>query len=158
MREVATCETSTVRGLQHQSSYWLDITLTSLRSTLDILIEKKLVSGEKDDEFSPTYYTLTELGEKMLNLGALEPLRLEPVTCDLTKDRLCAAMESVIQNNPFGSVVDAKGLSTFKPYNSKTCEFRFAAIIYKTKAKDKGLALNFCPFCGAKLLEKENDA
>jgi hypothetical protein len=157
LREISTCEKATLRGLQHQATHWLDITLTSLRATLEILIGKGLVETSGGDEFAPTYYNLTELGTKMLNLGSLEPMKLEAVTCDLSKERMCWAMESVVQNNPFGSVVDAKGLSMFKPYNSRTGEFRFAAIIYKTKARDKGLALNFCPFCGAKLFKEDGD-
>lgn len=74
---------------------------------------------------------------------------MESRSCDLSRNVLCPGMENNIQNNESGSVVDQKGLSTFKPMNLKDSTFTLKAVVYKKSSRDNGTVLNFCPWCGA---------
>jgi hypothetical protein len=44
-----------------------------------------------------------------------------------------------------------KGLQHFLLFNIKTGKSRYAGIVYRKKANDKGIMLNFCPWCGAEI-------
>lgn len=41
-----------------------------------------------------------------------------------------------------------RGLHTMETINMKTGKTTFRGVAYKTDSKDKGLMINFCPFCG----------
>lgn len=49
-----------------------------------------------------------------------------------------------------------KGFSATQVINLKTSKTRSIGIKYKTSAKDRGLMLNFCPWCGGDIRYKEN--
>jgi hypothetical protein len=46
---------------------------------------------------------------------------------------------------------ESKGLVFIKVINLKTGIERELGIAYKTDAKDRGLLINFCPFCGGNI-------
>lgn len=50
-----------------------------------------------------------------------------------------------------------KGFHAFHTVKRDSNEARFLGVAYKTSAKDKGLLLNWCPFCGGKPGHFERD-
>jgi len=58
---------------------------------------------------------------------------------------LCEHLSVRISGNGFGN---AKGFHCLNTVNLKTNAHRFLGVSYKMGGKDKGLMLNFCPFCG----------
>ena len=60
---------------------------------------------------------------------------------------LCERLNDYVEApNPKG-----KGLKEYILTNFKTGEKRWACIAYHSSAKDRGVALNFCPWCGESL-------
>lgn len=55
-------------------------------------------------------------------------------------------------------VAPSKGLKAVHTVNLETHKTRFFGVAYKRNAKDHGLMLNVCPFCGGAPGEFERDA
>lgn len=55
---------------------------------------------------------------------------------------MCQTMLDKVSGN------DGKGLVAFHTANPDTHTDRFLGVAYKTSAKDRGLMLNVCPWCG----------
>ena len=68
----------------------------------------------------------------------------KPLKC--SKESFCYAMDSVAENN-----IRAKGLIRFEVISRKTGQYRVLGVLYKTGARDKGLMLNVCPWCGCNI-------
>lgn len=51
-----------------------------------------------------------------------------------------------------------KGFSATEVINLETSKTRSIGIKYKTSAKDRGLMLNFCPWCGGDIQYRETKA
>lgn len=66
-----------------------------------------------------------------------------------TKDGYCETLE-----NRMGEE-HQKGLTTLSTINFKTGHIERVFAVYKMTARDRGLVLNFCPWCGEKLYEPE---
>lgn len=56
----------------------------------------------------------------------------------------CTAMDQVLDLSPSHT----KGLSCFTTTNFRTDEMKTWGVIFKKNAKDGGLLLNTCPWCG----------
>lgn len=59
-------------------------------------------------------------------------------------DSVCSSLASRL-NDPY---TRQKGFRSQHTVNLKTDEERFLGVSYHTSAGDKGLMLNYCPFCG----------
>jgi len=76
------------------------------------------------------------------------------VSDDPSETTLCKRMEESVEGpNPRG-----KGLKEYILTNVKTGKRRWACIAYHTSAKDRGVAMNFCPWCGESLLPPSNSS
>lgn len=63
-----------------------------------------------------------------------------------TKKSYCALMRSML------SEPNRKGIAAVQVANLTTGKVRIAGVAYKRSEKDRGLFLNFCPWCGKGLL------
>lgn len=64
------------------------------------------------------------------------------VRCD--RDRFCETMTRAIDNtNGKGG-----GLEAFEVVNMRTLKTRLVGIRYRTCKSDRGVLINFCPWCG----------
>ena len=73
----------------------------------------------------------------------------DPKTC-----KLCDRLAEYVENpNPKG-----KGMKEFILTNFETGQKRWAFIAYTKSAKDRGVIMNFCPWCGESLLSPETKA
>lgn len=66
---------------------------------------------------------------------------------DCNGDTICKHLEERIGGAQFEV---SKGLASLFTINKVTGKTSLFAVLYKTAKKDKGLALNYCPFCGGK--------
>lgn len=57
----------------------------------------------------------------------------------------------IMQDRVESSGTSGKGLKTLTVMNGKTGKMSVDGIFYKTSAKDNGLMLNNCPWCGESL-------
>lgn len=64
--------------------------------------------------------------------------------CLAQKRIFCTAMDRSINEDES----TAKGLSTLQLYNMNTMKPSGVLVVYKTSARDRGVALNMCPWCG----------
>lgn len=64
--------------------------------------------------------------------------------CD-GRAQFCHAMEPRLQGGMY-----SKGINAGHMMNFKTGEDLDPLVVYKTSAGDKGLVLNYCPWCGAR--------
>lgn len=62
-------------------------------------------------------------------------------------DSVCNALDSRIEGANYET---SKGFCTMHVINTKTGTTRFFGVAYKQRKADKGVMLNFCPFCGQK--------
>lgn len=63
-----------------------------------------------------------------------------------SRESYCWAMSEKAEMDPNSR---SKGLSELRLMNMTTGKLRTAGIVYRTNARDKGLMLNHCPWCGA---------
>jgi hypothetical protein len=47
-----------------------------------------------------------------------------------------------------------KGINLVRSFNFKTGRIRFIGVAFKKTERDKGMFMNFCPFCGGKIAPK----
>lgn len=73
-------------------------------------------------------------------MTAPKPTRRTPCTLD----RVCESLEERLEMTN----ANRKGLSMFVVTNAETSKRTKIAVVYKMNAKDRGLCLNHCPFCG----------
>ena len=71
------------------------------------------------------------------------------------KKKFCRSMQDRIQ----GENCRLKGLDTLVLMSTKDFKRSVAGVVYKKTASDKGLMLNFCPWCGAPIewVSKKNE-
>ena len=62
-------------------------------------------------------------------------------------DKICNHLEDRIGGATFEV---AKGLASLFVISKSTGKTSLFAVVYKTGRKDKGLALNYCPWCGGR--------
>lgn len=58
---------------------------------------------------------------------------------------ICKALESLVEGANFET---SKGFCTVHVVNIATNKTRLFGVGYKTRKTDKGVMLNYCPFCG----------
>jgi len=68
--------------------------------------------------------------------------------CSLWFTRLCDSLQERVQ---FGDDKYKKGFGALILTDMTTCFQYFAGVVYRKDAKDNGLVINFCPWCGEKL-------
>lgn len=69
----------------------------------------------------------------------------EPVICGV--DTICKGLDTYIEGANFET---NKGFCTVHVVDLKTGITRLFGVAYKRRKADKGVMLNFCPFCGNK--------
>jgi len=69
-------------------------------------------------------------------------------------ESICDFMASLAERNP---TIRQKGLFMHSMLNIQTNERLGTAISIKTKSNQKGLFLNYCPFCGGELRDQSGD-
>lgn len=62
-------------------------------------------------------------------------------------DSICNALDSLIEGANFET---SKGFCTVHVINTSSDKIRLFGVAYKRRKADKGVMLNFCPFCGQK--------
>lgn len=62
-------------------------------------------------------------------------------------DNICPALESRIEGANFET---SKGFCTVHVINFNTGNTQFFGVAYKERKSDKGVMINYCPFCGQK--------
>lgn len=72
-----------------------------------------------------------------------DPVHVKPEPCSV--DNICPALDSRIEGANFET---SKGFCTIHLVNTTTGTTRFFGVAYKERKADKGVMLNYCPFCG----------
>lgn len=75
-------------------------------------------------------------------------LKKAPLKCG--RARFCRLMENALGNTLSNEHV--KGFVAIQVTNMKTFQSRVLGIAYRKSARDRGLMINFCPFCGKSIL------
>lgn len=87
---------------------------------------------------------IAEMEEAEAGKSAVDPLVI-PVLCG--PDSICNALDSRIEGANYETT---KGFCSVHVINTKTGKTRFFGVAYKERKADKGVMLNYCPFCGQK--------
>lgn len=69
-----------------------------------------------------------------------------------SKLKICSSLEDKVE---LGNV-HKKGLATISIFNMKTGNDKFIGVAYKKDANDRGSMLNYCPWCGKKILNVDD--
>lgn len=70
--------------------------------------------------------------------------------CSLTPRRWCRRLDERLEPE---ANANRKGLVLFVLFDINTGENEVVAAVFKTSGKDRGLILNFCPWCGEKIFD-----
>lgn len=71
----------------------------------------------------------------------------EKIVTACNGDEICKHLEERIGGAQFEV---SKGIASLFIINKETGKTSLWAVVYKANKKDKGLAFNYCPFCGGK--------
>lgn len=75
----------------------------------------------------------------------------KPTKCAPDGKSYCPAMESRLGPE------HQKGLTTVSVVDLKTLRTRRVLVVYKRTARDRGLVLNHCPWCGAPIYRHKKE-
>lgn len=81
-------------------------------------------------------------------MGDERKLEGGPLRCSKRKRTFCRRLDQMLAPE---ANVKQKGLSVMVVTKWQTSESRAVGVVYRTGAKDRGLMVNFCPWCGASL-------
>lgn len=96
---------------------------------------------------------MTKVGEEVdppeyVTEAKAMPARTEKTPKGCTEKAFCKSLNRVMNDEPNSR---AKGFSLLQMIKMSTGKMSWPAVVYKMNAKDRGVCLNFCPFCGADL-------